>query len=303
MPAALLGPLASIPSPSDGVLHLGPIPLHMYGLMIATGVLVAAWVGRRRYIAKGLAADGADLDPETVREHTERRGAEFDSIAFWAVIAGIIGARLYHVVTDYQLFEGHPERMVQIWKGGLGIWGAVAGGAIAIWIVCRRRQLVFADLADSIVPGLAFAQAIGRWGNYFNQELFGGPSGLPWAVEIDRAHRPVGYERYASFQPTFLYESLWCLALGFALLWVDKRYQLVRGQLVCLYAAGYTAFRFVMEEMRIDPAHTIGPLRVNAWVSIAVFVTSVILFFWLGRRARRRAESGATAVVEETSAP
>jgi prolipoprotein diacylglyceryl transferase len=292
----LAGPLASIPSPSDGVVRLGPVPLHMYGLMIAAGVLVAAAVGRRRYVAKG---------PEGQSETEARARAEaFDSVAFWAVIGGIIGARLYHVITDYQLFEDHPERMVQIWKGGLGIWGAVIGGAFAVWIVGRRRGLVFADIADAIVPGLAFAQAIGRWGNWFNQELFGGPSTLPWAVEIDRAHRPAGYEQYATFQPTFLYESLWCLALGFALLYVDKRYKLVRGQLFALYAAGYTAFRLPMEEMRIDPAHTIGPLRVNAWVSIAVFVISVMVFVWLGRRARSRgAPVDTPTVVEERTAP
>ena len=291
------GPLASIPSPSDGVLHLGPVPLHMYGLMIALGVLVAARVGRTRYIRKG---SGAEAD-------VKERGETFDSVAFWAVIGGIIGARLYHVITDYQLFEGHPERIVQIWKGGLGIWGAVIGGAVAVLLVARRRHVNFADFADSVVPGLAFAQAIGRWGNWFNQELFGGPSTLPWAVEIDRAHRPAGYERYATFQPTFLYESLWCLALGFALLYVDKRWKLARGQLFALYAAGYTAFRFVMEEMRIDEAHTIGPLRVNAWVSILVFVVSVTVFVVLGRRARTRSavdDSGDVPdVVEESTAP
>ena len=272
--------LGSIPSPDNGVIHLGPVPLHMYGLMIALGVLVAARIGRSRYVARG--GDG-----ET-----------FDSTAFWAVIGGIIGARLYHVVTDYQLFEGHWERTVQIWRGGLGIWGAVIGGAVAVLIVSRRRPIVFADIADSVVPGLAFAQAIGRWGNYFNQELFGGPSTLPWAVEISPAHRPAGYEQYATFQPTFLYESLWCVALGFTLLWVDRRWKLARGQLFALYAAGYTAFRFVMEEMRIDPAHTIGPLRVNAWVSIGVFVISVTLFVLLGRRARRRADEDSTGITE-----
>jgi prolipoprotein diacylglyceryl transferase len=286
------GPLASIPSPSNGVVDLGPLPLHMYGLMIAIGVLVAARVGRVRYIAKG-SGDEAE---------SKARGEAFDSVAFWAVIGGIIGARLYHVVTDYQLFEDHPERIVQIWKGGLGIWGAVIGGAIAVWLVGRRRDVVFADVADSVVPGLAFAQAIGRLGNWFNQELFGGPSTLPWAVEIDRAHRPAGYEQYATFQPTFLYESLWCLALGFALLYVDKRFKLVRGQLFALYAAGYTAFRLVMEEMRIDPANTIGPLRVNAWVSIAVFVISVTVFVVLGRRARRDAPDEPSRMIGDGAA-
>ncbi|MGZ6929049.1 MAG: prolipoprotein diacylglyceryl transferase [Acidimicrobiia bacterium] len=288
------GLLASIPSPSDGVLHLGPVPLHMYGLMIALGVVVAAKVGRTRYIRK---------DPEADEATAKARGEAFDSVAFWAVVGGIIGARLYHVITDYQLFEGHWERTVQIWKGGLGIWGGVVGGALAVAVVARRRHLVFADIADSIVPGLAFAQAIGRWGNWFNQELFGGPSSLPWAVEIDRAHRPIGYKQYATFQPTFLYESLWCVALGFALLWVDRRYRLARGQLFALYAAGYTFFRFFMEEMRIDPAHTIGPLRVNAWVSIGVFVFSVAVFVALGRRARAQRADGVDAAPTEAVAP
>jgi prolipoprotein diacylglyceryl transferase len=291
LPAAVL---ASIPSPSDGVVHLGPVPLHMYGLMIAIGVLVAAKIGKVRYIRKG----GPDLS----EEDRKVRGEAFDSIAFWAVVGGIIGARLYHVVTDYQLFDGHPERIIQIWKGGLAIWGAVIGGAFAAWIVGRRHKLVFADIADSIVPGLAFAQAIGRWGNWFNQELFGGPSSLPWAVEIDRAHRPEGYAHSATFQPTFLYESLWCAALGFFLLWVDKRFRLARGQLFWLYAAGYTAFRFVMEEMRIDPAHTIGPLRVNAWVSIVVFVISVTMFVALGRRARSEGDPSEMRAVDEPTA-
>jgi prolipoprotein diacylglyceryl transferase len=264
----------------------------MYGLMIALGVLVAARVGRTRYVRKG----GTD-DPETVKQRAEA----FDSVAFWAVIGGIIGARLYHVITDYQLFDGHPERIVQIWKGGLGIWGGVIGGAAAVWLVGRRRRLVFADIADSIVPGLAFAQAIGRWGNWFNQELFGGPSTLPWAVEIDRAHRPAGYAQNATFQPTFLYESLWCLALGFALLWVDRKFTLARGQLFALYAAGYTAFRLPMEEMRIDPAHTIGPLRVNAWVSIVVFILSVLVFLYLGRRARNRGEVESRTQVDDST--
>jgi prolipoprotein diacylglyceryl transferase len=261
-------PVASIPSPSDGVLQIGPLPLHMYGVMIAVGVLVAAKVGRTRYVKKG------------------GDGEAFDSVALWAVVGGIVGARLYHVVTDFQLFRHDLARALQIWKGGLGIWGAVMGGALAVIIVARRRHLVFADLADAIVPGLAFAQAIGRWGNWFNQELFGRPSTLPWAVEIDVAHRPAEYISSATFQPTFLYESLWCAALGFALLAIDKRFRLVRGQLFALYAAGYTAFRFFMEQMRVDPANTIAGLRVNSWMSILVFVISVTVFVALGRRAR-----------------
>ena len=270
--------IASIPSPSDGVIRLGPVPLHMYGLMIALGVVVAAKVGRTRYVKRGGDGDA------------------FDSIAFWAVIGGVIGARVYHVVTDYQLFRGHPENMVKIWQGGLGIWGGVLGGSIAVLIVARRHQAAFGPIADSIVPGLAFAQGIGRWGNWFNQELFGGPSKLPWAVEIDRAHRPLIYLNDRTFQPTFLYESMWCIALGFALIALDRKFKFARGQLFALYAAGYTFFRFFMEEMRVDPAHTIGPLRINGWVSIVVFVVSIALFFFLGRRARSRVEPAGVGV-------
>ena len=273
--------VASIPSPGDGVIHLGPVPLHMYGLMIALGVVVASRVGRTRYVKRG------------------GSGEAFDSVAFWAVIGGVIGARIYHVITDYQLFDGHPERIIQIWKGGLGIWGGVGGGALAVVIVARRRDLKFGVLADCIVPGLAFAQGIGRWGNWFNQELFGAPSTWPWAVEIDRLHRPAEYANSSTFQPTFLYESLWCIALGFALIAIDRKFKLARGQLFALYAAGYTVFRFFMEEMRVDPANTIGPLRINAWVSIVVFVLSVTVFFALGRRARSRGiETAPTEVTE-----
>ena len=206
-------------------------------------MVVAARVGRVRYVKRGGDGDA------------------FDSVAFWAVVGGVLGARIYHVITDYQLFDGHPERMIQIWRGGLGIWGGVIGGALAVFIVARRRHMQFAVLADCIVPGLAFAQGIGRWGNWFNQELFGGPSTLPWAVEIDQAHRPAGYSQYATFQPTFLYESLWCIALGFALLAIDKRVKLARGQLFALYAAGYTGVpvRHGRDADRSGPHHRAAP--------------------------------------------
>lgn len=262
--------LAFIPSPGENVLHLGPVPLHMYGLMLAIGVLVAAKVAEKRWVARGHGAK------------------EFSDLVVWLVIGGVIGARLYHVITDYQLFTDDPLRAFRIWEGGLGIWGAVIGGVVAAVILTRRRQLDLADLLDSAAPGLAIAQAIGRWGNWFNQELFGAPTKLPWGVEIDPVNRPLAYARYATFQPTFLYESLYCLALALALIWVDKRFKLAKGQIFALYCAGYTAARFVFEEMRIDPAHTIGPLRINAWVSIVVFIGAVTVFFWLGRRARDR---------------
>ena len=262
--------LAFIPSPGENVLHLGPLPLHMYGLMLAIGVLVAAKVAEKRWVARGHGAK------------------EFSDLVVWLVIGGVIGARLYHVISDYQLFTDDPLRAFRIWEGGLSIWGAVIGGVVAAVILCRRRHLDLADLMDSAAPALAIAQGIGRWGNWFNQELFGAPTKLPWGLEIDPVNRPRGYTRYATFQPTFLYESLYCFALAAVLIWIDKRFKLAKGQIFALYCAGYTAARLVFEEMRIDPAHTIGPLRLNAWVSIVVFVGAVVAFFWLGRRGRGR---------------
>ena len=259
---------ASIPSPSDNIVHLGPIPLHMYGLMLAIGILVAVRVAETRWVRRG------------------HQSKEFSDIVIWIVIAGVVGARVYHVITDYQLFTDDPLRAFKIWEGGLSIWGAVIGGAIAAAFLARRRHLDLGDMLDCIAPGLVFAQGIGRWGNWFNQELFGAPSKLPWALEIDPANRPHGYTQYATFQPTFLYESLYCLALGLVLIWVDHHFKLKKFQLFALYCMGYTAARLVFEEMRIDPAHTIGPLRVNAWVSIMVFIGALVSYVWLGRHGQ-----------------
>jgi prolipoprotein diacylglyceryl transferase len=257
--------VGSIPSPSENVIHLGPVPLHMYGLMLAIGVLVAVRVAEVRWVRRGHPAK------------------EFSDLVVWIVIAGVIGARVYHVITDYQLFTDDWLRAFKIWQGGLSIWGAVIGGGIAAVVLARRRHLDLGDLVDCIAPGLVFAQGIGRWGNWFNQELFGAPSKLPWALEIDPSKRPAGYGQYATFQPTFLYESMYCIALGVALIWIDHHFRLKKLQLFALYCMGYTAARLVFEEMRIDPAHTIGPLRVNAWVSIVVFLAAAASFFWLNR--------------------
>ena len=212
----------------------------MYGLILAVGVLVAVYVAEHRWRRRGYPRDGI-----------------YD-LSFWVVIWGVIGARLYHVITDYQRFEDDPWRAFQIWRGGLSIWGAVIGGALAVVVICRRRQLPTLVVMDCMAPGIVLAEAIGRWGNYFNQELFGKPSTLPWALEIAPQHRPLGYAQYATFQPTFLYESLACLAILGILLLVEHRARLTTGQTFALYVVLYTFARFWFENMRIDPAHEIA---------------------------------------------
>ncbi len=264
-----MGPMhfpAFIPSPSNGTLELGPLPLHAYGFLLALGVLAAVWLAEKRWAQKG-------HDPREIAD-----------IAIWVVIAGVLGARLYHVVSDYELFQGHWIDVVKIWEGGLSIWGAVLGGAIAVAVLARRRHFDTLALLDAIAPAVVLAQAIGRWGNYTNQELFGGPSRLPWAVAIDPSRRPPGYAQYSTFQPMFLYESLWCLLVLGALLWAEKRFRLRRGQVFTLYIVLYTAGRFVFENMRVDAAHIIFGMRLNAWVSLVCFVAGLAGFVWLGRR-------------------
>ncbi len=258
--------LASIPSPDNGVIDIGPIPLHAYGLLLAIGVLVAAWIAERRWMARG-------FDRKT-----------FNEMAIWIVVGGVVGARVYHVISDYQLFTHDWLRAFEIWRGGLSIWGVLAGGAIAVVVMTRIKHVETLPLMDCIAPGLLAAQAIGRWGNYFNQELFGGPTKLPWALEISPAKRPPGYLNVETFHPTFLYESLYCLFLLGVVLWVERRFRLRKGQMLALYLATYTFGRFFFENMRIDPANEILGVRINAYVSAIVCVFAVVWFVWLGRR-------------------
>jgi prolipoprotein diacylglyceryl transferase len=263
---AVLGPLASIPSPDSGVIDIGPIPVHAYGLLLAVGVLVAAWIAERRWVARG-------YDAKT-----------FNDMAVWIVIGGVVGARVYHVISDYQLFTDDWLRVFQIWKGGLSIWGVLGGGAIAVIVMTRIKHVETLVLFDCIAPGLLAAQAIGRWGNYFNQELFGGPTDLPWGLEISPANRPPGYLNVETFHPTFLYESLYCLFLLGLLLAVERRFRLRKGQALAFYLATYTFGRFFFENLRIDPANEILGMRLNAWVSAAICVLAIAWYLWLGRR-------------------
>ncbi len=256
---------AFIPSPSQGVWHLGPFPVRAYALCIIAGIIFAAWLTDRRWVARG-GSKGTVAD-----------------ISVWAVPFGIVGGRIYHVITSWKPYfgsGGHPWDAFKIWEGGLGIWGAVAFGAVGAYIGCRRQGVVLPPFGDALAPGLAVAQAMGRWGNYFNQELFGKPTTLPWGLKIDLAHRPQGYEQFATFHPTFLYESIWCLIVAVVLVKADQRFQLGHFRVFLLYGALYTAGRFWFELLRIDDANHILGLRVNTWVSSIIFAASVAGFIW-----------------------
>ncbi|MFF3983262.1 prolipoprotein diacylglyceryl transferase [Streptomyces sp. NPDC001797] len=267
--------LAYIPSPSRGVIHLGPIPLRGYAFCIIIGVFVAVWLGNKRWLARG-----------------GRAGTVAD-IAVWAVPFGLVGGRLYHVITDYELYFSAGRDWVdafKVWQGGLGIWGAIALGAVGAWIGCRRRGIPLPAYADAIAPGIAFAQAIGRWGNWFNQELYGRETHLPWALHITSSEggRVPGY-----YHPTFLYESLWCIGVGFLVIWADRRFKLGHGRAFALYVAAYCVGRGWIEYMRVDDAHHILGLRLNDWTAMIVFLLAVL---YIVVSAKKR--PGREAVIE-----
>ena len=261
---------SSIPSPSSGSIELGPLRLNAYGLMIALGVVVAVRIAGRRAEARGVG---------TVED--------FSSIAMWAVPAGVIGGRAYHVITDVQLFRGNWTEAFMIWHGGLGIWGGVAlGVAVGFWRA-RVRGLNAWAILSCAAPAIAIAQAIGRWGNWWNQELFGGPTTLPWALRVsDSVAIKAGETAGTTFHPTFLYESIGCVLLAGFLILIERRLNPAPGRLLAWYAAGYTVLRFFIEGLRIDPANSAGGLRLNQWVSLAVFAFSVGFLLFDARRSR-----------------
>ncbi|MGY2128088.1 prolipoprotein diacylglyceryl transferase [Blastococcus sp. SYSU DS0617] len=275
--------LASIPSPSQGVWELGPFPLRAYALCIIAGIVAAAWLTEKRWIARG-GAPGDVLD-----------------IAVWAVPFGIIGGRIYHVITSPRPYFGEggdPLRAFAIWEGGLGIWGAIAFGAVGAWIACRRRGIPLPAFGDALAPGLLVAQAIGRLGNWFNQELFGGPTDLPWGLEIDLANRPSEYLDVATFHPTFLYELLWNLVAAAVVIWADRRFRLSHGRAFALYVALYCAGRLWIEMLRTDPAETFFGVRLNVFTAIVVGLLAVAYLVWqrgLPREVITRGEELAAA--------
>jgi prolipoprotein diacylglyceryl transferase len=282
----LIVPL-SIPSPPQGVWHLGLFPIRAYALCILAGIGVAVWMGERRWKARG-------GTPGVV-----------ESVSLWMVPFGIVGGRLYHVVTDPELYfisGRNPWNAFKIWDGGLGIWGAVLLGGVGALIGARRAGVPLPPLADAIAPGIAVAQAFGRWGNWFNQELFGRPTTLPWGLSIDPAHRPPGYGAFATFHPTFLYESLWCLGVTALVIWADRRFTLGHGRAFALYVAAYTVGRAWIESLRIDTANHILGLRLNDWTSLVVFTGAVAYFVISARRhPGRETLAGHTASGDQDS--
>lgn len=286
--------LAAIPSPGSSSLSIGPLDLNAYGLMIALGVVAAVWMFGRRLEQRDIPAPG---------KGKEAAG----QIAVWAVIAGVIGARLYHVVTDWSRFDDDLGAIPQIWKGGLGIpGGLLAGIPVGIWMACQRG-ISAADAATCAAPALPLAQAIGRWGNWFNQELFGKATDVPWALEIDADNVPAEYAAGTTFHPTFLYESLWNFALCGVLLWIDRRWSLARGGLMAVYVAGYGVGRFWVEGLRIDDADEWAGLRLNQWVAAAAVVVAVAYLVTVvrgGGLARRDGNAAPRAAgAEATSSP
>ncbi len=253
------GVLASIPSPPTGVYHLGPFTIHMYGLMLLLAIAAAIWLTGRRWVSWG-----GDWDLVY-------------RVAIWGVIFGIIGARIYHLITSWNqdaAIHAHWWGPFAVWEGGLGIWGAIPFGVAAgAWVVKRSGNSIRLFM-DAVAPGLLLAQGIGRWGNYWNQELYGRHTTLPWALEIH------GKGALNEYHPTFLYEFIWDLLGVLVLLWVDKRFKLRRPALFALYVAIYTAFRTFEETLRIDPSNHFLGQRVNFWVSLGCFIASVAFFVW-----------------------
>jgi prolipoprotein diacylglyceryl transferase len=273
----------TLPSPPSPVIfEVGPFALRYYGLCIAIGVAVATWLTARELARKGY--DGA---------------LALDAL-FFVVPLGLIGARIYHVITDYDLYDGNPHSffpgVFEIWNGGLGIYGAVIGGFLGLLLFARLRGINPLVFADAAAPGLILAQAIGRWGNYFNQELFGRPSSLPWAIEIAPENRPPGFANETTFHPTFLYESIWNVLVFLVLLFVARRFanSLKNGDIALLYVCLYSVGRFFVETLRVDPAFLIGDFRGNLFVASVLALTFALILFLrhAGRSSPRKRPSG-----------
>lgn len=286
-----------IPSPHEGVWHLGPIPLRGYALMIIIGAIVCVIVGERRWRDRG------------------GRPGFIQDMTIWAVPFGLVGARLYSLMTDSDRYFGHGIAWWEpfaIWHGGIGIWGAISGGALGAWIAARRAGVKLPVVADVLAPCLLIAQGIGRWGNWFNQELYGRATNLPWGLKIDQAHWPttVGSQKvdipaadihgsYATFHPTFLYECIWDLGAAGLIIWLDRRFKFGHGRAFALYAMVYTVGRAWIEYLRVDSIqHTFLGLRLNDWTALVVFLGGLAYFVIVGRKHLPREESPYVAAEE-----
>ena len=283
LPAA---PVTEIPSPSEHTWYLGIFPLRAYALAILAGIAIALWMTARRWRARG-------GNPEDVLE-----------IAFWAVPFGIVGGRIYHVLSSPDRYFGEnfsgggdPITALYVWEGGLGIWGAIALGALGAWLACRQKGVRFSSFADAVAPGLLVAQAVGRLGNWFNQELYGRPTELPWGLRIDAEHvvsnpaTGVAYPEGTLFHPTFLYELLWCLLMAGVLVFLDRRFKLGHGRVFWAYVLLYTLGRVWIEMLRIDDAELVLGLRLNVWTSILLGLAALVVSVVLARKFPTREES------------
>lgn len=301
---------ATIPSPANGVWHIGPFPLRGYALCIILGIVVAIWIGEKRWQARGGTL------------------GEVQDVALWAVPFGLVGARLYHVATDWEKYfgsDGSPIDALYVWHGGLGIWGGVGLGAVGAWIGARRKGIKLEPMLDALAPGVLVAQAIGRWGNWFNQELYGRPTDLPWGLEIDKANwqclvdgqQTAGqycgtafggpYADGTVFHPTYLYECLWNLAAFALIIWLDRRYRLGHGKVMAIYVMAYTLGRGWIEYIRVDNVQLedVLGLRFNVWTSIVLFVLAAAYLLWSVRNRPGREQSvyvdGRTSTPDEPS--
>lgn len=260
--------IAFIPSPSISYFQLGPVTIHIYALCLLTGIAAAWAIGLRRWRGRGGSSEN------------------FETVLLWAIPVGILGARFYHVMTHLGDYFGPTanQHWWAIWEGGIAIYGAIGFGALAAVVVARRHGVAFAALADSLAPGIAIGQALGRFGNWFNQELYGLPTDLPWALEIDPAHRGPGLENYATFHPTFVYEAAWNVLVAGALIWADRKFRLGRGKVFALYVALYGFGRIFTESLRTDYSYDVfGPLRFNAAVAMLICLAGVLALVLLIR--------------------
>jgi prolipoprotein diacylglyceryl transferase len=267
----------TIPSPSQGVWHIGPVPIRAYALCIIAGIIVAIIISERRWKARG------------------GRVGDIQDLALWAVPFGLVGGRLYHVITDNDLYFGegkNPITALYVWRGGLGIWGAIALGAVGVYIGCRQKGIKMLPAVDTLAPGVVVAQAIGRWGNYFNQELYGRKTDLPWKLEITKD--PQGFATAPTYHhPTFLYECIWDLGVFGLLIWAERRFKLGFGRVMALYIMGYTAGRAWIEDLRVDKVqmNDVFGLRLNVWTSIVLFIVGAVWFWWSARKHPGREET------------